>query len=186
MQERGILLALSKAARRGRGVTTSTIRRLSTLLIAFGLASCATRSLRQPLVHEVHINPSANAEADLASIDVVARSFAFVPLPQDHNVGKSGRMTCVGTVDVLKSYRYSDAVGFYVVRFKEGGLLSVAFADTAEPGQPTPEISHDLFVKLAKGLIARFGKERTSVPPMEADCVIWNGVNLDISSASGG
>ncbi|MFZ2469207.1 MAG: hypothetical protein WAW54_12535, partial [Parvibaculum sedimenti] len=64
-----------------------------------------------------------------------------------------------------------------------GGLLSVAFADTAEPGQQTPAASYDLFVKLAKGLISRFGRDRTSVPPTESDCVSWNGINLDTSGS---
>lgn len=151
------------------------------LVITSALAACAGQSLRQPATHEVHINPSANAEADLASIDAVAKDLGFQASPQNHNVGKSGRMPCVGTVDVLKAYRYTDAIGFYVVRFKEGGLLSVAFADTAEPGKETPDAAYDLFVKLGKELIARFGKERTSVPPMESDCVNWNGVNIDTS-----
>jgi len=48
-------------------------------------------------------------------------------------------------------------------------------------GKETPDAAYDLFVKLVKELIARFGKERTSVPPMESDCVNWNGVNIDTS-----
>ena len=90
-------------------------------------------------------------------------------------------MPCVGNIEVLQSYRHTDAVGFYVVKFQQGGLLSVAFSDTAEPGKETPETSHVLFVELAKALIARFGKDRVSVPPMETDCVIMNGINIDTS-----
>lgn len=144
------------------------------------LAACNT-GVVQPTVHEVHINPSADQAADVKVIDEVATGLGFQAQPQHRAVGKKGQMPCVGNIEVLQSYRYTDAVGFYVVKFQQGGLLSVAFADTAEPGKETPEASHELFVKLAKGLIARFGKDRTSVPPMESDCVNWNGVNVDTS-----
>lgn len=135
------------------------------------------------MVLELHINLSSDETVDLASIDEAAQRLGFQQMDQEPRIGRSGRVPCVGHVAILKVYRYTDSVGFAAVRFHDGGLLSVAFSDTSEPGKELPEASRKPFVDLAHGLISRFGRERTSVPPMQSGCVNWNGLNLDTSGS---
>jgi hypothetical protein len=122
------------------------------------LSTCASHG--EFPVYSIKVRPSAQPQVDLDAIDGVLRSVGFQALPSDRNLGRQGYVPCQGSLEVLRSYRLTDAVGVYVNKMVLDNRLSVAMADTAKRGAPFSADDRALFSQLLEKLRATFGPDR--------------------------